>query len=156
MKGIHKFDLITSVSLTAITLAVLGFFYYSISIYTPDTFSDEKLREKALNETTENSFLLPVPIERVVINLPTSNSRLRFLELEMSIETIKEEHQEKVKNLKPIIIDAAINIAGSMSPEELNSLSGKLLLEERLKRKIRQKTKQSIISRIFYSRFVIQ
>ena len=45
---------------------------------------------------------------------------------------------------------------GKMSPEELNSLSGKLLLEKRLKKKIREMTHKNFISRIFYRRFVVQ
>ena len=156
MKGIHKFDLITTASLTVVTLGVLGFFYYSINLYTPDTFSDEELHKQSKEKLLDQSFLLPVPVERVVINLPTNKSRLRFLELEMSIETIKKDHQKKIEKIKPIIKDAAISIAGKMTPEELNSISGKLLLEERLKKKIRQTINESIISRIFYSRFVIQ
>ncbi len=118
--------------------------------------SDEELNKENKEKSAKEAFTLPVPVDRVVINLPTKNSRLRFLELEMSIETIKESDQEKVKKYEPIIRDAAISVAGKMTPEELNSLSGKLLLEERLKKKIRETINQSIISRIYYRRFVIQ
>jgi flagellar protein FliL len=158
MKGIHKFDLITVLSLSLVTFGLLGFFYYTIFLHENAIFNDDKLKkdfqEKMANNDKE--FIAPINIPRLLINLKSKNSRLRFLELELSIETIDKASQKLVEKYGAIIKDVAINIVGKMSPEELNSLSGKLLLEKRLKKKIREITQERFISRIFYRRFVVQ
>ena len=158
MKGIHKFDLITTLSLSLVTFGVLGFFYYTIFIHENAIFNDDKLKKEYQDEviTKDKEFVPPVNIPRLLINLQSNNSRLRFLELELSIETLDLKSQKLVEKYDAIIKDVAINIVSKMSPEDLNSLSGKLLLEKRLKKKIRQMTNQRFISRIVYRRFVVQ
>ena len=158
MKGIHKFDIITSGSMLIVTLLTLGFFYYSIDLYQKETFDDQSLKESASFEqkSKKSEFTEPYSMKRIVINLPSTTSRLRFLELEMSLETISPEQMNDIKNIETIIKDAAISVGGAMTPEELNSLSGKLIFEEKLKEKIRIATNRNIISRIFYRRFIVQ
>ena len=63
---------------------------------------------------------------------------------------------DKLKDMETIIKDAAISVGGAMTPDELNSLSGKVMFEEKLKEKIRLATSRNIISRIFYRRFIVQ
>ena len=158
MKGIHKFDLITTLSLSLATFGVLGFFYYTIFLHENAVFNDEKLKasfEKNM-ASQDKEFTPPIDISRILINLKSTTSRLRFLELELSIETVDLASQDLVKKYETIIKDSAINVVAKMGPEELNSLSGKLLLEKRLKNKIRERTNKNFISRIFYRRFVVQ
>lgn len=158
MKGIHKFDLITSISLSLVTFAVLGFFYYSIILYENATFSDKALQEDLSSKLEKEAsvFTPPVNMKRLVINLPSKTRRLRFLELELSFETLLKDNKKFLENYEAIIKDATIDIVSRMAPEELNSLSGKIVLEQRLKQKIREKTQKNLISRIFYRRFVVQ
>ena len=42
-----------------------------------------------------------------------------------------------------------------MEPDELNSISGKILLEENKKR-FHQSVRDQLISKIFYTKFVVQ
>ena len=158
MKGIHKFDLLTTLSLSLVTFGVLGFFYYTIFIHENAIFKDEELKNEFQDKIakSEQEFITPVDIPRLLINLYSKSSRLRFLELELSIETIDKESQKLVNKYDSIIKDSAINVVSKMTPEDLNSLSGKLILEKRLKKKIRDMTKKNFISRIFYRRFVVQ
>lgn len=158
MKGIHKFDLLTTLSLSLVTFGVLGFFYYTIFIHENAIFNDDKLKKEFQDKMAKQGqeFVPPVDVPRLLINLQSKSSRLRFLELELSIETIDQESQKLVEKYDSIIKDSAINVVGKMTPEDLNSLSGKLLLEKRLKKKIREMTKERFISRIFYRRFVVQ
>ena len=158
MKGIHKFDLITTLSLSLVTFGVLGFFYYTIFLHENAVFNDDKLKKDFQDKLAKSNeeFVPPVNIPRLLINLQSKSSRLRFLELELSIETIDKASQKLVEKYDSIIKDSAISVVGNMTPEDLNSLSGKLLLEKRLKKKIREMTKERFISRIFYRRFVVQ
>ena len=158
MKGIHKFDIITCGSMLIVTLLTLGFFYYSIDLYQKDTFDDKNLKDSISSDhkLKKYEFVEPYSMKRIVINLPSNTSRLRFLELEMSLETIKPSQMDKLKDMETIIKDAAISVGGAMTPDELNSLSGKVMFEEKLKEKIRVATSRNIISRIFYRRFIVQ
>ena len=158
MKGIHKFDIITCGSMLIVTLITLGFFYYSIDLYQKETFDDKNLKDSISSDQKlkKYEFVEPYSMKRIVINLPSNTSRLRFLELEMSLETIKPSQMDKLKDMETIIKDAAISVGGAMTPDELNSLSGKVMFEEKLKEKIRLTTSRNIISRIFYRRFIVQ
>ncbi|MAW07902.1 MAG: hypothetical protein CME61_06415 [Halobacteriovoraceae bacterium] len=158
MKGIHKFDIITCGSMLIVTLITLGFFYYSIDLYQKETFDDKNLKDSISSDQKlkKYEFVEPYSMKRIVINLPSNTSRLRFLELEMSLETIKPSQMDKLKDMETIIKDAAISVGGAMTPDELNSLSGKVMFEEKLKEKIRLATSRNIISRIFYRRFIVQ
>ena len=48
-------------------------------------------------------------MKRIVINLPSNTSRLRFLELKQS-ETIEPSQMDKLKDMETIIKDAAISL----------------------------------------------
>ena len=141
-----------------VTLITLGFFYYSIDLYQKETFDDKNLKDSISSDQKlkKYEFVEPYSMKRIVINLPSNTSRLRFLELEMSLETIKPSQMDKLKDMETIIKDAAISVGGAMTPDELNSLSGKVMFEEKLKEKIRLATSRNIISRIFYRRFIVQ
>ena len=43
-----------------------------------------------------------------------------------------------------------------MPPEQLNTISGKLLLEDRIVKKINNIYKQNIIKELYFSRFLVQ
>ena len=67
MKGIHKFDLITTLSLSLATFGVLGFFYYTIFLHENAVFNDDKLKkdfQESLKES-EKEYLKPVNIPRL-------------------------------------------------------------------------------------------
>ena len=68
------------------------------------------------------------------MNLPARTARLRFLELEISLFPFKEKQKAKLEALTPILKDTIIDVSSKMSPDELNSISGKILLEERIKK----------------------
>ena len=53
MKGIHKFDIITSGSMLIVTLLTLGFFYYSINLYQKDTFDDQSLKDSSSEQKSK-------------------------------------------------------------------------------------------------------
>jgi flagellar basal body-associated protein FliL len=43
-----------------------------------------------------------------------------------------------------------------MGPEELSTLSGKILLEDRLKREINKALNKTVVRSIFFPRYIVQ
>lgn len=157
-------DLLLFGLLTFTTVAVVGFYYYSINIFQKETYSDQQIKEKERTVTPEydeegniiETFTETSKLERLVINLPSRSGRLRFLELEMTIEPIDGVLIEDIEKHHIYIKDIAIEVAGQMKPSELNSISGKILLEERIKKRFRKITPRNLISRIYYQKFIVQ
>ena len=75
---------------------------------------------------------------------------------DLDLIPFKEKHLSKLEDNKAYIRDAIIDIASNMSASELASLSGKILLEERIKKQINTKLRKQIIKEIYFSNFVIQ
>jgi flagellar FliL protein len=98
----------------------------------------------------------PVIMDEIVVNLYSRESRLRFLNTQMNIELFEEKDREYVMGLKAIIFDNLIDIAGNMKPSELNSVTGRILLETRLKSRINDYAKKPVLKKILFSKYIIQ
>jgi flagellar protein FliL len=90
------------------------------------------------------------------VNLYSRESRLRFLDVEINVEVYQDGMQTQVQNIKPILFDTLIDIAGNTKPEDLNSVTGKILLESRLKTKVNELINKKLIKQIYFSKFIIQ
>lgn len=97
-----------------------------------------------------------VSFDEMVVNLYSRERRLRFLNLKMDIEVFEDGQQETINTMKPIIVDSLIDITGNMRPDELNSVTGKILLEARVKNKVNAIAGKKIVKRIYFSKFIIQ
>ena len=73
----------------------------------------------------------------------------------MTIEPIDGVLIEDIEKHHIYIKDIAIEVAGQMKPSELNSISGKILLEEN-KKKVSKSYPRNLISRIYYQKFIVQ
>ena len=52
--------------------------------------------------------------------------------------------------------DAIIDIASNMAPEELNTVAGKVILEERIRKRLNDFFGKSLVKEIYFSIFVVQ
>jgi flagellar FliL protein len=105
---------------------------------------------------------LPVfyKLDKITISLvPKSEarvSRMHWLEIEVQLALFSESDTGFVKAYQAAVLDRIIEISSKMGPEELNTLSGKMLLEDRLKREINKALGKTVIKSIFFPRYVIQ
>ena len=74
----------------------------------------------------------------------------------MGLEVFEEADKEVVKAQKSFVEDSLIDIAGNMQPEELNSVTGRILLETRIKDRINNKIGKKAVKKIYFSKFIIQ
>ncbi len=98
----------------------------------------------------------PVVLDEIVVNLYSREARLRFLDTQLNLVLYNEADRELALILKPHIFDALIDISGNMSPVELNSVTGRILLETRVKKRINQLVNKPVIKKILFSKFIIQ
>lgn len=98
----------------------------------------------------------PVVMDEIVVNLYSREARLRFLDTKMNLVLFREEDRELVMGLKARIFDALIDVTGNMKPSEVNSITGRILLETRVKEIINKIKKKPILKKILFSKFIIQ
>lgn len=98
----------------------------------------------------------PVTLDQITVNLYSRERRLRFLDTQMNIALFSEKDRADVVEIKTHIFDALIDIAGNMKPSELNSVTGRILLENRIKKRVNSLVGRSLIKKIYFSKFVIQ
>lgn len=156
MTGNKKLDLIVLALTTAVTAAVLGVFVYTEMLFekppTEEKVEKEKLLLFAKKKVNNDNF----KVDKVIINLTTEGSRLRFLEIEMFLVPFKVKYNDVFEQSKAYIVDAIIDVASNMMPEELNSVAGKIILQDRIRRRLNQYYEKDLVKEIFFSRFVVQ
>jgi flagellar FliL protein len=134
----------------------LALFIYTNVVYKkplPDESTELSELEKSAKLQTEVG---PFKLDKMTINLASEQSRLRFLDVEVHLLPFKEEGLKTLEEHKTKLFDIIIEVAGTLSPDELNSVSGKILLENRLKKKINEYLRNQVVREIFFSTFVVQ
>jgi flagellar FliL protein len=117
-----------------------------------DAVEFAKLLKEGENITQAKLFAL----DKLTINLYSSRSRLRFLDVEMHLLPFQDRQMALIERSLPIIYDNIIEITGRLDAEELNSVTGKILYEDRIKKITNQIIGKAVIKRIYFTKFVIQ
>jgi len=141
---------------TLATLAALGVFVYTEMVF-KRPLPDNQIEKANLIKDSESSVAPEVfKLDKMIINLNSAGSRLRFLDVEIHLVPFKSQSVERFEAQKAIIKDAIIDISSNMEPDELNSVAGKILLEERMRRRINDFYGKPLVKEIYFSRFVVQ
>lgn len=139
-----------------VVLAGAGLVYYSHNMIKPAPTDTAAETEAMKNSAMEDSTLKPVPIKKFVVNLHSRASRLRYLDLEMNVLTFHADQIEVVKANEHIFKDIVIEIGSQLEPGDLDSVTGKILLENKIKKQVNAKLGQPVVKQIFFSGFVVQ
>ena len=140
-----------------IALAGAGVVFYSHSMIKPDPTDQVAEAEAIKTDAAATTQLRPVPMKKFVVNIHSKSSRLRYLDLEMNILTFQEDQKEIIKANEHIFKDTVIEIASHLDPEDLESVTGKILLENKIKKQVNTKLGDSpVIKQIYFSGFVVQ
>ncbi|MCT4641435.1 MAG: flagellar basal body-associated FliL family protein [Bacteriovoracaceae bacterium] len=138
------------------SLGSAGLVYYSHNmIEKPKTNKQKEFNDMA--QSAISDLQSPrISMEEISVNLYSRKTRLRFLNVKMDIEVYKEEYKDNLSNFKSIINDQLIDVAGNMKADQLNSITGKILLESRIKKRLNEIFGASTIKKIYFSKFIIQ
>lgn len=142
------------------TLAVVGLFYYTEKMYVKPPIDENA--EKAALLTSIDAKGIPTffKVDKMTISLvpknEAANARMKWLEVEMHLTLFESTDLAMLKINLPLVQDRIIDIASKMGSDELNSLTGKILLEDRLKKEINKALKKPVVKNIFFASFIVQ
>ncbi len=138
------------------TLGATGVFVYTEIIF-QRPIPDNEIELAKFNEGIKDIIdFKTYKIEKFSTNLYSRKTRLRYLNLEVHIQPISQNKLDLLEAERTMIMDTIIRIAGRSTPEDLNTLAGKILFENRIKMSLNDYFNEPIVKRIFFSVFVIQ
>lgn len=129
--------------------------YAHTSIKRPSTDPNAEMGNMT-SQSIEQTQLATVNFPKLVTNLYSRHGRLRYVDLQYNLLPFKEEDAQKIQDLKALINDTIIEVVGNMPPEELNSVTGRILLETRVKKSVNSYLNYKLVKKIYFSRFIIQ
>lgn len=156
MTGNPKLDKIILGVNALVVSAAVGLVFYSHNMIKPLPTDQAGELGDMIENTMSEYEKPPVTFEELIVNLYSREARLRFLNTKLNIELFEEKDRNLVMTMKPHIFDSLIDIAGNMKPKELNSVTGKILLEKRVKDRSNAIAKRPVIKKILFSKFIIQ
>jgi flagellar FliL protein len=160
MTGKKLLDMILLGVMMLATLAVVGLFYYTEKMYKKPPINEDAEKTALLTSVDAKAIPTFFKVDKMTISLIPANgsvnARMKYLELEMHLVLFEAGDLELMKASLPIVQDRIIEISSRMSPDELNSLSGKILLEDRLKREINKAMKKPVVKNIYFASFIVQ
>lgn len=160
MTGKKLIDMILTALSLVTTLAVIGLFYYTEKMYVKPPINEDKEKEELFSQKASKVLPYLFKVDKLIVSLvpsdPTKIQRMRWLEVEVNLEVFKEADVGYVKAYLPAIQDRIIEVSSKMGPDEINTVSGKVLLEERLKTEFNRVLKKKIVKNIYFSRFIVQ
>ena len=62
----------------------------------------------------------------------------------------------EIEKNKHIVRDTFLDIAGEMTPEELNSITGKIILEDRIKKRLNKSLGARPVQEMYFQKYVVQ
>lgn len=140
-----------------IVLAATGLVVYSHTMIKPKPTDQAAETEELKKQAIADTQIQPVPIKKFVVNLHSRSTRLRYLDIEMNILPFKEDQKDIIKQNEFLFKDTVIEIASHLDPDDLDSITGKILLENRIKKAINAKLGDPpVIKQIYFSGFVVQ
>lgn len=156
MTGSKILDYVLIAISTLLTFAVVGFFAYTTFIYEKPTYSDATEFDRMKAESSEIQIKNSYEIKRLIVNLNARSTRLRYIEMNLHLVPFKSKYLSMIEKYDSQIKDAIIDITSRMDAEEINSISGKILLESRVKNQINEMIGKPIVKQILFSKFTVQ
>lgn len=153
MGSVQKILLIVNL---VVVLAGAGLVYYSHNMLKPEPTNQSAEAENLKNNAMEQAQVKSVPIKKFAVNLQSRETRLRYLDVEMNIMPFHNDQAPLIKESEYLLKDILIEIASHLAPEDLDTLSGKILLENKIKKQINSKLGQPVVKQIYFSVFVVQ
>ena len=156
MTGKKLVDTILIALMVLSTAATMGVFVYTQFLYERPLPNPAEERAKMHEEAKAKLFPNSYKLDKLIINLPSKSSRLRFVDMQIYLVPFQSEATEAFDKKKAAIQDFIIATVSSMEAEELGSVSGKILLENRIKKGVNSFYPKPLVKSIQFTDFVIQ
>lgn len=110
------------------------------------------------SETEEETFEeISVPLEEFVLNLEPTNNVSRYIRLELSLSSTKEDGEETINSSLDKIRDVIIHTVSRHSVEEIfDDETGTITLKDSLKKALNKAFEDEVIHEVYITNIVIQ
>jgi flagellar FliL protein len=152
----EKLQKILIIANFVVVLAGTGLIFYSHKLLKPEPTDQVAEVASLKKEAMDQAQIQAVAMKKFVVNLHSLGTRLRYLDVEMNILPFNNDQKDIIKGNDHIFKDVVIEIASQMGPEELDTLSGKILLENKIKKQVNTKLGKPVVKQIYFSGFVVQ
>ena len=138
------------------SLLTFGVFFYGELVRIRTLPVDREEKEKLLKDSRINAYPDSYRLDRIVTNLKSSTTRLRFLDAQIYIIPFTKGKHDLLDRYRPQIYDSIHRLGGEMTSDELNSIHGKIIFENRMREEINRILPEKVVKEIQYSKFTIQ
>jgi flagellar FliL protein len=156
MTGKKMIDMILLGLNTFATLAALGVMVYTVILFERPTPNPDAEKKELLSGGRTYKPISSFKMKRIIINIPSTTARLRFLEIKAVLVPFKDDQMAEIEKNKHIVRDTFLDIAGEMTPEELNSITGKIILEDRIKKRLNKSLGARTVQEMYFQKYVVQ
>ncbi|MCB9091167.1 MAG: flagellar basal body-associated FliL family protein [Halobacteriovoraceae bacterium] len=155
MTGKKSLDNILLALNLLLILGGAGLYIYALQIKPPPTNLEEEIGD--LNAATIAQTNIPaIELPSMTVNLTSERAKLNYLNVEIFLVPLNKKLVSHIQNHNAEITSTVIETASAMSPNELATVSGKILLAEKLKNRINTVLRTKSIQRVLFTKFVIQ
>ena len=152
LNWINKVLLFLSLIVSVATLSIFIYWYnYEKPMPTESVEKENLLKTKNQIKQTDT-----FEIKKLVINLASRPGRLKFLETGIHFVPFNSSDIKILEDHEFILRDTIIDIARKIPEDQLNTVSGKIILEEKLVNQVNLIFKRSIIKELYFSAFIVQ
>ena len=141
---------------TAASLITALLFVYTQLIYVHPLPDNELEKAELKRDSREEVVTKSFKVEKLIVNLPSRKTRLRFLAITTHLVPFKESEIKIIKGKEIQIKNVIIEQTSKLMANELNTISGKVILEGRLKKALNALFSKETIKDIHFSRFTVQ
>jgi len=156
MTGRLMVDLILMGMSLLATLGTAGLLYYQNFIYQRPMIDVTQQEGQMIEEVKKSLEISGLKLEDMTFNISSRVGRLRFLDLSVEVMPMPGLPLKVLEDHKIALQDIFILKASEMNDDELNTVSGKLIFESRIKEEAELLFKRPAISRVVFTKFVIQ
>jgi flagellar FliL protein len=119
--------------------------------------SDKTKTSEAASKNKTEEVRIVFPLESFIVNLmDNSGSGKKYLKATIELEVLGEAEKKKLEGSKSQIKDTILMLLSSRSFEEISTVEGKIGLKQALLTQINQMIGENIVSRIYFTEFVVQ
>lgn len=121
---------------------------FSSSVSSSSSGSDNSSKSNAAEVVSNGRKVASVPA--------ITSARLRYLDMQMNFQLFNDKLEEELVQKKAIIYDKIIQIASTYSADEINSITGKMFFEEKVRTAIREIVGRPVIKSIYFTTFTVK
>lgn len=146
-------NIVIALNLLAIIFVFVAFYFGS---NLSPTFSNQKELKKFQDESLANASAEIISIPKLTINLASNKGKLHYLDTEIKIVPVSEKDSAEFKKIESQIMSIIIEVAGQFTPDQITSVSGKIILAEKIKQIINLRLDQKLVAKVLFTSFVVQ